>query len=674
MSTITFILACSSWVAGQDVSGPHTEPAKKTASAPAITQSERSLSDAERIAKLQRSVESDKKELQTLKERLEDPANEFVKAQNEFQKLDTELSDKKRTLKELMETGNTEDAAELQFHVETLTTSWQLLRDRSNLAIQERKTFQQKITVLTERIHQTQQTLDTLSGATVAAPTTAEKKTTDNKTQTNQDDKKKPAVTESSSQAPTASASTDAHGITLAKMGDAQLLPRKTESKELKKAKQDAEEKQAAAEVANEKVQSLNDRITTLRENITLDQNLLETARKKLDNIQRTFNALEKDQNHKIVTSASREELQESWRKLSEERLRSEQARLDVRNITNHLNQLQEELMSLQGEQIDALREADRKRTEAESARQLVAHLENPFAPRNLLQWLLHNGPKVLLIVTGMLVLHRVVRVFCLRMVEIITRSRFHKGERELENRAQTLAGVFRNVSSIIIWGGGTLMLLDTIYVPVVPLLGGAAVIGLAVAFGAQNLIRDYFSGFMILVEDQYAVNDVVKIGEVSGQVERISLRTTVVRDGEGNLHFIPHGNITGVSNLSHGWSRAVFVLNISYSEKVERVMDVVRQLGREIRRDPDFGPMILDDLEMLGVDNFGDSAVTIKFLIKTKPLKQWTVKREVFRRIKNRFDEMGIDFPYPTRTILHRNATADVDMEEEEAEMARAG
>jgi small conductance mechanosensitive channel len=188
--------------------------------------------------------------------------------------------------------------------------------------------------------------------------------------------------------------------------------------------------------------------------------------------------------------------------------------------------------------------------------------------------------------------------------------------------------------------------------------MGGAAVLGLAVAFGAQNLIKDYFSGFMVLLEDQYGINDVVRIGSISGMVEHISLRTTVLRDLEGIVHFIPHGTISTVSNLTHGWSRALFDVDIAYSEDIDRVMEVLLDLGRELRRDPIFGPLILDDPEMLGVDELANSSVIVKFFLKTRPLQQWTVKREMLRRIKNRFDQLGIEIPYPHQTVHHRYET----------------
>jgi small conductance mechanosensitive channel len=227
----------------------------------------------------------------------------------------------------------------------------------------------------------------------------------------------------------------------------------------------------------------------------------------------------------------------------------------------------------------------------------------------------------------------------------------------ERENRAHTLAGVIHNAVNVGAVAAGLVTILDEVGVPVGPVMGGAAVLGLAVAFGAQSLIKDYFTGFMLLVEQQYLVNDVVRIGEITGQVERISLRMTVLRDLEGQAHFIPHGQITTVSNMTHSWSRAVFAVNVSYRENVDRVIDELICLAREIRNDPQFGRLILEDVTMLGVDKLADSAVIIKFFLKTRAQQQWTIKRELLRRIKNRFDELGIEIPYPQQTVYVRES-----------------
>jgi moderate conductance mechanosensitive channel len=148
------------------------------------------------------------------------------------------------------------------------------------------------------------------------------------------------------------------------------------------------------------------------------------------------------------------------------------------------------------------------------------------------------------------------------------------------------------------------------------------------------------------LIENQYSVGNVVRIGAVSGSVEDISLRITVLRDEEGIVHFIPHSQVTVVSNLTYGWSRAVFNIRVAYDQDIEKTIDVLLELARELKNDPLFGPQVLGEPEMLGIDSMDESGVVVKFLVKTRPLKQWSVKRELLRRIKRRFDKLGISRP----------------------------
>lgn len=204
-------------------------------------------------------------------------------------------------------------------------------------------------------------------------------------------------------------------------------------------------------------------------------------------------------------------------------------------------------------------------------------------------------------------------------------------------------------------------MILREFGVDVAPLLAGMGIVGLAFGFGGQYLIRDIISGIFILLEDQYHINHVVKIGDLAGLVEKINLRVTILRDLEGRAIFIPNGEIKSVINFTKEWSRALFNVGVAYKENVDHVMEVIKQLGAEMKNDEHFGQLILDDLHMLGVDSFGDSQVTIKFYIKTIPIKQWEVAREFNRRLKNKFDELGIEIPFPHRT-LYLGAGSDND------------
>ncbi|MBU0571833.1 MAG: mechanosensitive ion channel [Candidatus Omnitrophica bacterium] len=224
--------------------------------------------------------------------------------------------------------------------------------------------------------------------------------------------------------------------------------------------------------------------------------------------------------------------------------------------------------------------------------------------------------------------------------------------EDELSLRINTIARLLHWLGSFVIFGIVASMILETFGVSLGPLLAGAGIVGLAFGFGGQYLIRDLINGLFILIEGQYRVNDVVKINDMGGLVEDINLRITTLRDLAGRVIIIPNGEIKAVINYTRGYSQALLDVGVAYKENVDKVMEIIRQMGDEMRKDPYFGRLILADLEMFGVDDFSDSAVMIKFRIKTRPIKQWEVSREFKRRLKNKFDELGIEIPFPHRTL----------------------
>ena len=183
-------------------------------------------------------------------------------------------------------------------------------------------------------------------------------------------------------------------------------------------------------------------------------------------------------------------------------------------------------------------------------------------------------------------------------------------------------------------------------------LLAGAGVLGLAVGFGSQKLVQDLVTGVFILLEDQISVDDVVKVADKAGLVEAVSIRSVRLRDFSGTVHTIPYSAIGTVSNLTKEFSCAVFEVGVAYREDVDEVMAVLKEIGAELQKDPEFGPLILEPLDVAGVDAFADSAVIIKARMKTVPTKQWTVGRQFNRRMKKRSDELGIEIPFPHQTI----------------------
>lgn len=218
--------------------------------------------------------------------------------------------------------------------------------------------------------------------------------------------------------------------------------------------------------------------------------------------------------------------------------------------------------------------------------------------------------------------------------------------------RVKTLLAVGRNAAFATITVVTLLLVLSELGVNIAPLLAGAGVVGLAVGFGAQTLVKDIITGAIILFQDLVAVGEVVKVGDTAGLVEAISIRSIRLRDLSGTVHTIPFSAISTISNLTKDFSFYVFDIGVAYREDVDRVMEALKDLGAELQQDAQFGPLILVPLEIFGVDKFADSAVVIKARIKTLPIQQWTVGREFNRRLKRRFDELGIEIPFPHRTL----------------------
>ncbi|MGK9169437.1 mechanosensitive ion channel [Inquilinus limosus] len=222
--------------------------------------------------------------------------------------------------------------------------------------------------------------------------------------------------------------------------------------------------------------------------------------------------------------------------------------------------------------------------------------------------------------------------------------------------RVRTLLPLLRNAFLVVLITVATLMILSEIGLNIAPLLAGAGVVGLAIGFGAQTLVKDVITGLFILFEDTISIGDVVQIGSDSGVVEGITIRTIRLRDQTGAVHTLPFSSVTSIVNMTKDFSFAVFRVGVAYNQDVDHVIEVLRDLGREMQLDPEWAPNILAPIEIMGLDSFGDSAVTILARIKTPPIKQWGVMREFNRRMKRRFDELGIDIPFPHRMVLTRS------------------
>ncbi|SPP65261.1 mechanosensitive ion channel family protein [Nitrospira lenta] len=266
-----------------------------------------------------------------------------------------------------------------------------------------------------------------------------------------------------------------------------------------------------------------------------------------------------------------------------------------------------------------------------------------------LLEWASTSGLRVLLIAVAMFFLLTLLKRGMARFRSVYEGAL--PGPSQIK-RARTLTHIVRDVVRIIIIAVGGMMILSEIGVDLKPLLAAAGLGGLAIGFGAQSLVKDLISGFFILLENSVRVGDVVEVAGVTGLVEEIELRTIKLRDLSGTVYVVPNGVIDKVKNMTKDYSFALFSVGVAYRENVDEVMAVLLEIAEELRRDPRFTNDVLEPMEMLGVDQFADSAVIIKCRIKTEPLKQWSIGREMNRRIKNTFDAKGIEIPFPHQTI----------------------
>jgi small conductance mechanosensitive channel len=280
---------------------------------------------------------------------------------------------------------------------------------------------------------------------------------------------------------------------------------------------------------------------------------------------------------------------------------------------------------------------------------------------RTLATWAFTSGLRVVLIGVIAFVFVRFVTLLVKRFEhEVNVGTTLDALERA--KRARTLGSLIRNVAAALIVGIAALMILRELRIDIAPVLAGAGILGLAVGFGAQTLVRDIISGFFLILEDQVRVGDVAAINGTGGLVEAINLRTIVLRDSEGTVHVFPNGAINTLANRSKEFSFYVIDLGIGYHEDPDRVTALLRQVGEELQKDDRYGPLILAPIEVFGVNAFADWSVQIQLRIKTVPMKQWEVGRELRRRILKAFDEHGIEIPAPGVVAMPRQAGGEIN------------
>ncbi|MGM0648302.1 MAG: mechanosensitive ion channel family protein [Bacteroidota bacterium] len=269
--------------------------------------------------------------------------------------------------------------------------------------------------------------------------------------------------------------------------------------------------------------------------------------------------------------------------------------------------------------------------------------------------WLIHELPGILILIVLFVIAIKFLSLFKKRLEKSFlkrsTQDSISKNKESVK-RVETLTSIIHGLVKIILWVVFIMILLQKFGINIAPIIAGAGILGLAVGFGSQMLVRDYISGFFIILEDQVRNGDVAIINGTAGLVEKIEFRTTTLRDFSGVVHVIRNGEITLISNMTKDWSAMVFDIGVAYKEDPQQVMDIMKKVGDDLYNDPEFSEHILEPIEIFGLDKFADSALIIKARLKTVPIQQWMVGREFRKRLKKSFDQNNIEIPFPHTTV----------------------
>ncbi len=402
------------------------------------------------------------------------------------------------------------------------------------------------------------------------------------------------------------------------------------------------------------------ERKQALEEQIKFEEGLAETLVKELENLKLALEAFEARLQKYRDADAPGEKISRmevATRRISR---RLDESEDDGKARAAYIKSLHERHTRLEEEQLHVTAVVDEKEQGAETARRRIVWLESPIHPQNIAHWAKERGPRMLLVIAAALFLLVFVKLTARGIARTLVGRR--RGARSVgTGRADTLAFSFQSVSRIIIVVLGVMLVLQEAGVDIKTVLGGAAIFGVAIAFGAQDMMKDYLSGFLILLEDQYQLGDLISVSGITGTVESVNMRVTVLRDLEGRVHFVPNGSIDQVTNRTYGWGRPVFEVAVGYTEDVDKVMETLVEIAKELGQDPDWRGSIIGDPDMLGVDKFTDYGLIIKFMVKTQPDKLFAVRREMLRRIAKRFNELGIRITVPQRILVRGDSDISV-------------
>jgi small conductance mechanosensitive channel len=602
-----------------------------------------SESNAERVARIEKVIASDKERLVVLSKDLLERAARFEKASSDVVKREAALATLREKLEEATDPGK---AAEIEKEIVASEEKYELVKGLADLALQAEKSVRGQIQTLEQKIGIDQQALDEALGKVempqISEPPVSATIPHQPVTQAPSQPTAVPGMVPGMPATPAAPA--------VAPNVVQQKLPETAEQIEARK---QAARSKREAELAERAVLSFLERKAALQHQIDLEKSLLDTA---VQSKALADQALQIRQRELDAAKRTDDEAGTKQARVNLDKIITALQGIDeeIRRRNNTLERFGKRMQALHDEQTAVTQQAELKREEAAVAEKQSVWLNSRLHPTNVLRWALSRGPNIIAVLIVVLVLLVIIR----RSVQGVARAMVGKGRRarrDATTRADTLALSFGSAATVIIAVVGFFLVFEAAGVDVTTVLGGAAVLGVAIAFGAQNLMRDYFNGFIILIEDQYELNDLVTIGDVTGRVESVSLRTTALRDLKGKLHFIPNGAITAVTNRSYEWARIVFDIRVSYKESVDQVMAEILSVAREVCAEPQYKDGVIEQPQMLGVDEFTEFGVIIKCLLKVAPSQLFEIKREILRRIKNRFDELGIEIPMADAAALPR-------------------
>lgn len=595
------------------------------------------LSDAERLLRFERIIELDQGKLDEVRRELETRQEFFDLLGQQTRDVALALEEKQDQRREMGETADPEEVSALEAEIAELEAQVELMAAQTDLALTAESTVRKQIEALEKKLEREQRAIDMLRGVTSV------------------DSSQSAAVPPEPTTQPTgAPAVRPGFPVIPQTPAAPESKPKITRLESTAQIEAIRELERMEAEVARAELDVVEfvKRKESLQQQIGFEETLRETAEGSVENLSRAVEVFEGILQAKTKAGAEQEELkylQEGIESITELAAESQG---EIERRTEYIESLQARLNRTQAEEDLVVQEVEDRREDAKRALEKLFWLESPLHPKNVWRWLSSRGPRILLVIIVAWVLLAIVRWSARWIAQTIVGAPDKESSRGT-NRADTLALSFRSAVSLFIVIAAVLLVFQEAGVDVKTVLGGAAILGVGLAFGAQNLMRDYFTGFMILLEDQYELGDLITIGGITGTVERVNMRTTMLRDIEGRMHFIPNGEIKSVTNRTYVWGRAVLELPIPFSEDVDRVMDVIQQVAKDFREDPEMGDWVTDEPVMLGVDKFTEYGVIIKFMVQTQPDKIFPTRRQLLRRIKNRFDQEGIEISVPHRILI---------------------